>query len=104
MLEKCVEFLMLPAMMVFQGATLSRLWNWFVAPTFKVEELTIQVGTGLFVISGLLFTRIPTHEQTAEQKELARSKIEMQLEVISITTVCFLFGAVIHYWGTLLCY
>lgn len=61
----CFGLILLLLITIINGYTLMVLWGWFVAPVFKIQELTILQAIGLC----LIILHLRAKGSTAEKKD-----------------------------------
>ena len=54
---------------IYRGYVLTKLWGWFVVPTFELPQLIIPAAIGLSLIMGYL-----THQTSSADNDSVKSK------------------------------
>lgn len=81
---------------VANGFVLSKLWEWFVAPTFELPLLSIPVAMGISVVVAMLTYQSSKSDKKSESKSLNEAVIELILEVTLKPATTLLVGWIIY--------
>ncbi len=80
---------------IFNGYTLSILWEWFIVPVFGLPQLSVAPAIGIALVIGYL-----THQSNPDVEEKERETSEKVARVIATSIVrplfVLLFGWVVH--------
>ncbi len=88
-------FLMWPAIKLFFGGALSKLWAWFIVKTFGLPALTIPAAIGLAMVVNYLTQRFdPAKNDDPYWKDLVRSVVISTLKPLFALG----FGAIVKLW------
>ena len=101
-MENIVSMLTLPILMtvsnIWRGVVLSRLWLWFIVPTFGLPNLNIATAIGISLILQYLTYRTPTHIKSEEHVQRGSSTMLKNTAIYSFAYPVFalIFGWIVH--------
>ena len=90
-----LDGILIPLGTICNGYALTKLWGWFVVPTFGLPRLSIAAACGLSLIATHL-----THQQGYCKDE--RSTAQKRLDLICFTVITpfmvIFIGWIINHW------
>ncbi len=75
------------------GFVLTKLWAWFVVPTFHLPELTLPVAIGLTRITAILTSKLDLDIETHKWTDILRNSLSA---AIVMPLVALVLGAIAH--------
>ncbi len=90
-----VTFVMAVYSVIIHGWALSKLWAWFIVPTFALPYLSITAAIGIGMVVGFMAKEV---KPTQEKRDFGTVLIEGFLLVTFKVGFFLLFGAVVKSW------
>jgi hypothetical protein len=88
-----LTFSIVSLLSIYDGFVLTKLWMWFVVPTFGLPMLTLPIAIGLALLVSFL-----THQRPAENPNKSTSEqiVDQIAHGLSSTTIIFLMAWIVH--------
>lgn len=92
----CLVVVLLVLISLLQGYVFSNLWAWLIAPTFKVEPLTVMQSIGLAFF--IAYVKQPKNSKEEKELPLFTKFLTSTGEAIIYAVLALGFGWIIHFY------
>ena len=87
-----LSILLFPLSLVWNGFVFTKLWAWFVAPTFDLPILSIPTAIGIQVLIVLLFPESNSNKDTKDFAEIWSFSFVFPLVALVIAWIVLQFN------------
>ena len=87
-----LAILLTPLSLIWSGFVVTKLWAWFIAPTFDLPSLSIPTAIGIQVLILLLFPKSNANKDTKDFAEILLFSFAFPLAALAVAWIVLQFN------------